>query len=64
MIRLDDSGVYDSEGNMYRYNVSIAEVESENKKTILKYFLMLNRTGKAMDKAQLDKVEDMLNELT
>jgi len=25
--------------------------------------LMLNRTGKAMDKAQLDKVENMLNEL-
>jgi hypothetical protein len=25
---------------------------------------MLNRTGKAMDEAQLDKVENMLNELT
>jgi uncharacterized protein with ParB-like and HNH nuclease domain len=46
------------------HNVSVAEVESENKKTILKYFLMLNRTGKAMDEAQLDKVESMLNELT
>lgn len=45
------------------HNVSVAEVESENKKTILKYFLMLNRTGKAMDKAQLDKVENMLSEI-
>lgn len=45
------------------HNVSVAEVQSENKKTILKYFLMLNRTGKAMDKAQLDKVENMLNEI-
>ena len=46
------------------HNVSVAEVRSENKKTILKYFLMLNRTGKAMDKAQLDKVENMLAELS
>ena len=45
------------------HNVSVAEVQSENKKTILKYFLMLNRTGKAMDKSQLDKVENMLNEI-
>ena len=44
-------------------NISVAEVQSENKKTILKYFLMLNRTGKAMDKSQLDKVENMLNEI-
>lgn len=45
------------------HNVSVAEVQSKNKKTILKYFLMLNRTGKAMDKAQLDKVENMLSEI-
>lgn len=45
------------------HNISVAEVQSENKKTILKYFLMLNRTGKAMDKSQLDKVENMLNEI-
>lgn len=45
------------------HSVSMAEIESTNKQTILKYFLMLNRTGKAMDEAQLDKVENMLNEL-
>ena len=41
----------------------MAEIASTNKQTILKYFLMLNRTGKAMDEAQLDKVENMLREL-
>lgn len=34
MIRLDDSGVYDSEGNMYRYNVSIAEVTASGSSTV------------------------------
>ena len=29
---------------------------------VLKYFLMLNRTGKSMDQSQLDKVEKMLEE--
>ena len=32
------------------------------KKGSLKYFLMLNRTGKSMDQSQLDKVEKMLEE--
>ena len=30
---------------------------------ILKYFLMLNRTGKVMDQKHLDKVEQMYNNL-
>ena len=44
------------------HNVAIGEVKDADKKAILKYFLMLNRTGKSMDKSQLDKVETMLNE--
>lgn len=43
--------------------VSVAEVNETDKKTILKYFLMLNRTGKAMDETHLKAVEDMLSEL-
>ena len=46
------------------HNISVAEVRNEDKKTTLKYFLMLNGTGKAMDKTQLDKVENMLAELS
>ena len=43
--------------------VSVAEVNETDKKTVLKYFLMLNRTGKAMDETHLKAVEDMLSEL-
>lgn len=42
------------------HNVSVAEVNETDKKTILKYFLMLNRAGKTMDKEHLKAVEDML----
>jgi hypothetical protein len=34
-----------------------------DKGTVLKYFLMLNRTGKAMDSQNLSKVEEMLKEM-
>lgn len=44
------------------HNVSIGEIREADKKAVLKYFLMLNRTGKSMDKSQLDKVEQMLRE--
>jgi hypothetical protein len=43
--------------------VSIAEVRETNKKIVLKYFLMLNRTGKVMDEQHLGKVEKMLDRL-
>lgn len=46
-----------------RHQVAIAEVRETDKKTVLKYFLMLNRTGKSMDKAHLDKVEKMFNDM-
>lgn len=46
-----------------RHNTSYAEVAKSDKKTVLKYFLMLNRTGKVMDKEHLQTVEDMLSEL-
>lgn len=43
--------------------VSEAEVRETNKKMVLKYFLMLNRTGKSMDKSHLEDVEKMLNSM-
>lgn len=45
------------------YVVSVGYITYTNKKTILKYFLMLNRTGKTIDKTQLDKVEKMLERI-
>lgn len=45
------------------HQVAIAEVRETDKKTVLKYFLMLNRTGKSMDKLHLDEVEKMLNDM-
>jgi len=45
------------------HTVSVAEVGETDRKTVLKYFLMLNRTGKAMDENHLKVVEDMLSEL-
>ncbi len=45
------------------YNVSVGYIAYADKKTILKYFLMLNRTGKTMDREQIDKVEKMLERM-
>lgn len=50
-------------GVFMRHDVSYAEVAESDRKTVLKYFLMLNRTGKVMDKEHLKAVEDMLKEL-
>lgn len=52
-----DKGVFRS------HDISFAEVAESDRKTVLKYFLMLNRTGKVMDKEHLKAVEDILNEL-
>ena len=41
--------------------VSFAEVQEMDKQMVLRYFLMLNRTGKSMDKKHLEKVEKMLD---
>ena len=43
------------------YHVSLAEIEYANKETILKYFLMLNTTGKTIDENHLKKVREMLS---
>ena len=43
--------------------IAIGNIEESEKKVILKYFLMLNRTGKVMDQKHLDKVEQMYQEL-
>lgn len=42
------------------HHISFAEIHETDKKTVLRYFLMLNRTGKSMDKKHLEKVEEML----
>lgn len=45
------------------HNISVADVKETDKKILLKYFLMLNRTGKSMDKSHLEEVEKMLNSM-
>ena len=45
------------------HRVSVAEVRETDKMTVLKYFLMLNRTGKSMDESHLTEVEKMLNNI-
>ncbi len=45
------------------HQVAIAEVRETDKKTVLKYFLMLNRTGKSMDESHLSEVEKMLKNM-
>lgn len=42
------------------HHVSVAECNGDDKKHVLNYFLMLNKGGRPMDKAQLAKVEKML----
>lgn len=45
------------------HQIAIAEVRETDKKTVLKYFIMLNRTGKSMDESHLAEVERMLNSM-
>jgi len=49
-------------GIFLNHHIVQGEVREADRKAVLKYFLMLNRTGKAMDKSQLEKVEKMLDE--
>ena len=42
------------------YPVSIAEVSDCDRQQALKYFVMLNKHGRIMDKAQIEKVERMI----
>ena len=42
--------------------IAQGDVREADRKAVLKYFLMLNRTGKVMSQSQLDKVEKMLEE--
>ena len=46
------------------HSISVAEVDATDKQTILKYFLMLNRTGKVMSSEHLATVESMLNKIS
>lgn len=43
--------------------VAIGKIDETDKKSILKYFLMLNRAGRVMDQKHLNKVEQMYQEL-
>ena len=45
------------------YTISSATIDNQSKKTILKYFLMLNRSGKKMDETQLEKVQEMYDSI-
>ena len=45
------------------HQIAVAEVRETDKKTVLKYFLMLNRTGKSMDESHLTEVEKMLDSM-
>ena len=45
------------------HTISFGEIDNTDKKTVLQYFLMLNRTGKSMDEEHLNEVEMMLNSL-
>ena len=45
------------------HHIIQGEVSETERKDVLKYFLMLNRTGKVMDQKHLDKVEQMYQEL-
>ena len=45
------------------HHISLAEVDTSDKKTILRHFLMLNQTGRAMDKEHLAKIEKMYDSL-
>lgn len=44
------------------HHIVQGEIMEADRKAVLKYFLMLNRTGKVMNQSQLDKVEKMLEE--
>lgn len=43
------------------YSVLLAEIENCDHQQILKYFVMLNKHGRIMDKAQIEKVEQMID---
>lgn len=45
------------------YSISVCEVENLTEEQILRYFLYLNVSGKAMDKSHLDKIKDRLRKI-
>ena len=45
------------------YGINIAEIDYADKATILKYFLILNTSGKCISKEHLAKVEKMYNKI-
>lgn len=67
--RLSYKGVYYNdlslEDRYYfkNHHISLAEIDTCDKKTILTHFLMLNQTGRSMDKEHLDKVKAMYDNL-
>jgi hypothetical protein len=45
------------------YTITSAQIPNSNKKQVLKYFLMLNRSGRKMDEKQLEKVQKMYDSI-
>ena len=43
-------------------HIPVAEIQDVKKDDILKYFIMLNTTGKTMDKKHIDKIKNMIGE--
>lgn len=46
------------------FNISIAEIRNASQEMIYQYFLKANKTGKVMDKEHLEKVENLLFNLS
>lgn len=45
------------------YTISSAQISNENRKQILRYFLLLNKSGRKMDEKQLEKVQEMYDSI-
>ena len=52
---------YEDRRAFCNHQISYADVKNASKKEIYKYFLLLNRTGKPMDKKQLEYIEQLYN---
>lgn len=51
---------YKDKNHFKNYGISIAEVNQLTEEQVLRYFLMVNTTGKSMAKEHLDKIRNML----
>lgn len=54
---------YLDQNHFLNYSIQEASIPHNDKKTILKYFLLLNRSGKRMDEQHLAKVDDIFRKM-